>query len=311
MTDIITITLNPAYDLHYIIEDFQPYKENFVGSSTIESGGKGVNISRALHINGTANTAFVILGEENSAPFEKSIKAQGMNFVPVHVPGKIRENITIHTKNAPETRISLDDFSVGEEILDILGTKIKKCIGKGTVVAFSGRIPRGLKAERVIGFLKWLKDAGALLAVDCGSFGIKELSELKPWLIKPNEQEILSLCKGGVKTIDDALRAAGELASVGIDNVIVSMGGQGAVYVGKDTALIAQVPKITPVSTIGAGDSTVAGFVSAFAEGLEMPECLRRAVSFGTAACLTEGTQPPLPTYVERIMRSVTVTPAR
>ena len=307
MSNIITVTLNPAYDLHYTISNFRPYKENIVESALVESGGKGVNISRALSNNNKANTAFVILGRENCGQFEKSLQQWGLNYIPLYVPGKIRENITIHTKDAPETRICFDNFYLNDEQLGEFFDKLSGYIQNGTIVAFSGRIPRGISTENALSFLRKVKDAGALLAVDCCSFDIEALSELRPWLIKPNEQEIESLCKRTVTTIEDALSAAKQLASVGIGHVIVSMGGKGAAYVGCGGACAATAPAITPISTIGAGDSTVAGFISGFVDGLTFTDCLKRAIAFGTAACLTDGTLPPRPEDVTRLLHEVTM----
>lgn len=308
MSDIITVTLNPAYDLHYTISNFRPYKENIVETVLVESGGKGVNISRALLNNNKDSIAFVILGRENSDKFEKTLQQWGLKYIPMYVPGKIRENITIHPKNDPETRICLDNFYLNDEQLEEFFEKMSDYIQKGTIVAFSGRIPRGITTSNVLSFLHMAKDAGALLAVDSCSFDIEALSILRPWLIKPNEQEIESLCKKTITSLEDALSAAKMLASVGIDNVIVSMGGKGAAYVGCGAAYKATVPHIAPISTIGAGDSTVAGFISGFVDGLTLADCLKRAIAFGTAACLTEGTLPPRPQEVARLIQEVTVT---
>ena len=131
--------------------------------------------------------------------------------------------------------------------------------------------------------------------VDSNSFTPEDLTEIHPWLIKPNEQEIVSFLGTPVENAQDAANAAAELVKRGVaEEVMISLGGDGAVWSDGCNSLILSVPKLAhPVSTIGAGDSTLAGVLHATARGLDRETVLRTAVSFGTAACMTEGTLPP------------------
>ena len=108
---IITITLNPAFDVHCFSENFRPYHENLAKITASEAGGKGVNISRALTVCGTENLAFVVLGEENGDGFARAMSADGMTYRTISVAGRIRENITLHTDHADETRISFSGLN--------------------------------------------------------------------------------------------------------------------------------------------------------------------------------------------------------
>ena len=103
--NIITLTLNPAFDVHCFIKGFAPYHENLATITENDAGGKGVNISRALTSCGVENLALVVLGEENGESFTRSLEADGIIYRSISVKGRIRENITVHTDNAPETRI--------------------------------------------------------------------------------------------------------------------------------------------------------------------------------------------------------------
>ena len=108
--NIITITLNPAFDIHCHTEQFAPYHENLAKITARDAGGKGVNISRALAANSVPNTALVVLGEENAEDFRRSLSKSGVQTKEICVKGRIRENITLHTDHAPETRISFQGF---------------------------------------------------------------------------------------------------------------------------------------------------------------------------------------------------------
>ncbi len=309
MKRIFTVTLNPAFDLHYQMEHFEAEKENYVQGILCDAGGKGINISRALKVNGMDSTAYVILGEENGGSFEAGLRRDGLHYVPLYTPGRIRENITLHPAGAKETRISLDTFSVTPELLDELEAKLLAVAEAGDLVAFAGRNPRGLEKQQVIAFLKKLIAHGLRLIVDSNSFTPQDLQQIRPWMIKPNEQEIVSFLGKTVSDLQEAAEAAAALVQKGVsEQVMISLGGDGAVWSDGEEKKLLHIPKLEhPVSTIGAGDSTLAGFLCGSAKGLEISEVLRLAVSFGTAACMTPGTLPPLPEDVARVAEQVKV----
>ena len=295
MKHICTITLNPAFDLHYTMERFEIRKENYVQGILCDAGGKGINTSRALTVNGVENTAYVILGEENGAAFESALRKDGICYVPLYTPGRIRENITLHPQGDKETRISLDTFRISPSLLESLEQKMQTMLSQDCLISFSGRIPKGVEKSAVIAFLKRLIATGAGVIVDSGSFTPEDLREIHPWFIKPNEQEIVSFFGRELQSVADAADAARELVTQGVaEEVMISLGGDGAVWSDGNRKLILQVPRLEhPVSTIGAGDSTLAGLLAGCAKGLSVEDRLALAVSFGTAACMTEGTLPP------------------
>ena len=309
---ICTVTLNPAFDLHYQMEKLEIHKENYVQAVRCDAGGKGINTSRALTVNGVENTAYVILGEENGASFEAALRKDGIRYLPLYTPGRIRENMTLHPAGDKETRISLDTFSVTPALLEALEHQLEPLLTEGCLISFSGRIPRGVEKNTVIAFLKRLIDAGASVIVDSGSLTPEDLRKIHPWFIKPNEQEIVAFLGREIRSFFDAADAAKKLVTQGVAReVMISLGGEGAVWSDGTRALILQVPRLEhPVSTIGAGDSTLAGLLAGCAKGLSKEECLAFAVSYGTAACMTEGTLPPRPEDIQEVLKQVRVTEA-
>jgi fructose-1-phosphate kinase PfkB-like protein len=132
--------------------------------------------------------------------------------------------------------------------------------------------------------------------------------EVHPWLIKPNQEEISEYLDCPIDTVEQAVEKAALFARQGIANVMVSFGEQGALLLREDECYIAKPPVIHAVSTIGAGDSSLAGFIAATARQEAPAGCLRNAVAYGTAACLTEGTLPPTAGDIAAIYPQVTVT---
>ena len=310
MKQIKTVTLNPAFDLHYYMEQFEAKKENYVQSILCDAGGKGVNISRALIVNGTYNTAYIILGEENGAAFEAQLRRDKLNFVPLYTEGRIRENITLHPKGEKETRISLDTFSVPANMLKRMDEALHQGTTEGCLLAFAGRLPRGIDKNQAIDFLKAQIAAGAKVIVDSNSLSPEDLQQIRPWFIKPNEQEITAFLGRSVENTTDAAYAAKELVEKGVaEEVMISLGGDGAVWSNGKKMLVLNIPKLEhPASTIGAGDSTLAGLLAATARGADCKEALCNAVAYGTAACMTPGTLPPRPEDVAEVLAKVTVT---
>ena len=301
---IYTITLNPAYDVHAGAERLVLGRENLARVTSRDAGGKGINISRALSENGIENVAVAVVGGENCADFKALIGEYGIDCLFIEKHGRIRENMTIHADGG-ETRISFEGFSLSNEVLDEVGALIE--VDRETVVTFTGSVPNGVDISACKAFLVGLKARGARVVIDSKSFTLDDMIEVKPWLIKPNGEEIEVYSGKTVENFEDCRYFAEVLCEKGIENVMISLGERGAMLLNSEGAFIAEPPAVSVVSTVGAGDSAIAGFISAFACGHGSEECLRRAVTFGTAACLREGTAPPRKKDIDDIMDKVRV----
>jgi 1-phosphofructokinase len=307
MQQIVTITLNPAFDVHYEVERFELGKENYSSRRIVNAGGKGINISRALLVNGLDSLAVVVMGQENAGEFKAILDVEGLRYLEFPCPGAIRQNITIHPAEGLETRLSLDTFSLDVSVLQTIREALLPLIHPGTVVAFAGRVPKGVPLEVVKQLFSALQSQGALLVLDSNSFALQDLAEIRPWLIKPNEYELEALLGRKIEAIGEVRQAAQELHQQGIANVLISLGEQGLVYAGAKLCCHVWVPKITPLSTIGAGDSVLAGYLLAQAKAADQQETVRTAAAFGTAACLTPGTDPPQPEAVAQLKAQMEV----
>lgn len=300
---IVTLTLSPAYDLHCRCDTYQSERENLAHILSLDAGGKGINISRALGAVGTENDAIVLVGKENGDSFLTALAREGLRTLPFFVDGRIRENITLHAEGQKETRISFPGFHVGDGVLDAVESKIFSVIGEeDAIITLTGSLPEGIGKPEVKAMLARLKAHGAGIVVDSRSFDLFDLVEIAPYLIKPNEEEIVTYMKRPIETVEDAIAAAKELHGRGIESVMVSLGGRGAVLACKDGTFFAEAKSITPISTVGAGDSSIAGFLSALVQGKTPEDCLRYAVAFGSAACLTEGTAAPRKEDIDRLL---------
>ena len=248
------------------------------------------------------------MGRENCAEFEKELKRQNITYKALYADGKIRENITLHLYMDKETRISLDSFEMSVGTLKALFDLIEKDTDGGTVVAFSGRLPRGISEETAAQQLLRLKEKGARLAIDCNSLSIDTLKRIRPWFIKPNEQEVEAFFGRPVQNAREAADFALELVRCGSsEQVMISLVSSGCAFADGQRRFTVSVPKIEVKSTIGAGDSTVAGFIAAIQDGLDTESALAFACACGSAACLTHGTNPPKKEDTEKLLEKITV----
>ena len=289
---IITLTLNPAIDVHAKCDDFGEQKESIASIMSRDMGGKGVNLSRALLSSGIKHQCLVVVGDENGEEFVSGLKGDGLDLTVVQTSGRIRENITIHQKGKKETRLSFEGFQATNELLD----KVKKAIPSNltdTILTFTGSAPNGIAKEKLIEFLQEMKNRGAKLVLDSRTLSIENIISLSPWLIKPNEDEAKTY--SGKEITDEivAQEVARTFYKAGVENVLMSLGSRGAVLSCEEGDFYKKAPNIKAVSTIGAGDSMIAGFIAKSIEGGSKQNCLSYAIACGSSACLEEGTKAP------------------
>ncbi len=302
---IVTLTLSPAFDVHCEAAHLELYHENAVMLRRREAGGKGVNISRALSQNGIENLAFLLLGDENADSFRALLQDAGIVYRAMTVPGRIRENLTIHTANGAETRISFHGFSVDKAVFSRIKEALLEILDADSILTLTGRVPNGLDLCEIKSFLKQMREIGVKLVIDSASFTVEDLCEVRPWLIKPNEEEISRYAGTAVQEFADVCAFAEKLQCSGIDHVMVSLGAKGAMLVSAEGTFVATPPQLCAVSTIGAGDSSIAGFLAAWCEGKCAAECLVQAVAYGSAACLHPETAAPRREEIEHIRKSI------
>jgi len=305
---IITITLNPAYDVYWNINSFTPYGENYVTSSSVSVGGKGINISRVLKSVGFDSIAYAIIGKENSGPFKDALVDEGISSKTFETDGKIRENVPIITEDKPETRVSFSNFMINESYLHKIAHELDKDCDRDTIVAFSGRLPQGISVAAACDFIHHIRKITDFIVLDCNTFSINDIQQLRPWLIKPNKREAEILYGAKIENMSDAIEAATYMSEKGCANVLITLGKNGAVYTDGNIIRTVNAPKIKLVSSVGAGDATVAGFCRAYASGCDIDQCLKEAITMGTATCLQPGTNPPLIDDIRKILGQVDIT---
>lgn len=299
---IYTLTLSPAYDVHARCGEFAAGRENLAEITSREAGGKGINISRALLAIGVESTPIVLVGEENSEEFEAALERDGLKPLIIRTSGRIRENLTLHSKDG-ETRISYKGPVAPKELVSILKSSINPhpC----DVLTLTGRLPEGISPEDLLPLLTELRESGVRIVLDSHSYSSEDVRQARPWLIKPNREEIYEYLGIRINSLEDAIRHKDKILLLGAENALVTLDRDGAVLIGADDAISLHAPEVCAISSIGAGDAAVSGFIWAHTLGEVKKDALARAVAFGCAAVLTKGTEPPRREDIIRLFNKI------
>jgi 1-phosphofructokinase len=302
---IVTLTPNPSVDRTVALTSRLERGAVLRAESVIsQSGGKGVNISRAAVAAGLRTIA--VLPAEKDDPYVLELLRDGIDCRPERPAGPVRVNITITEPDGTTTKINSPGAIADDDSLDRLKVALHQRAGQAEWVVLAGSLPPGAPAGWYADLVEDLSGTTARVAVDTSEEPLAALAaslhRAAPDLMKPNGEELASLTGADPDAIEADPRAAAKAATVlveqGVGAVLVTLGGHGAVLVTSGGAWHATPPPTTVVSTVGAGDSSLFGYLLGDHRGLEPAERLRLAVAYGSAAAGLPGTTIPTPDHI-------------
>lgn len=301
---IVTVTLNPSFDKSIFINDFKLDSVNKISGTRIDPGGKGINVSKVLNVLGCENIATGIAGLYEYDTYEAMLDFIGINSDFVIEKGSIRTNIKINDPiSGTTTDINEAGMSHSEKALTQLKNKLLS-YDDDTVFVISGSI--GSKTDpKFIGEL--ISQLGNRVIVDTSGAALKEAVKAKPYIIKPNINELSELMGKRFSGGFDIIKSAKELVSTGIHGVMVTMGGDGLLYVTENGTYLSTGMKVDVRCTVGAGDAVTAGIAYSVENNMCDKELVPLAVALGTAAVTTDGSQAPRLSDIEYYMDMVEV----
>lgn len=289
---IATVTLNPAIDKSVAVRGFEIGKTNRGTVERLDAGGKGINVARALQRWGFEVCALGLLAGNNGRFILDALVAEGIPSDFVIVPGETRVNLKIHDPvRGTETELNEPGFRVAAEHLQELKRKIQDYALKCKVMVFSGSLPPDVPPAIFTEMIRIAKSHGAKCFLDTTGPGLEKGLAAGPFLIKPNRAEVEDLLKGAFRTQRGLVEAARALIRMGSEQVVISLGAEGAVGVTKDEALFARPPAVKVRSSVGAGDTMVAAMAHAAVEVMPFRQAFRMAVAASAATVALEGTE--------------------
>jgi 1-phosphofructokinase len=307
---IATLTLNPAIDHTIAIPHFQTDRVNRVEWEQFDAAGKGVNVASFLAAFGCSVTVSGFLGMENAKFFQDFFVQKSIGDRFVLVPGKNRVNIkVIDAEQDQITDINFPGHSPVASDIAKLYQAIDQLTAECDWFILSGSIPASVPTDIYAKLIDRLKVAHKTVILDASGDSLRQAVPLIPYAIKPNLAELQELLGKPLEGQKEVVEAAHELLDRGISTVIVSMGAQGAIFAEKNVTLSALPPKVEVVTTVGAGDAMVAGFVAGKLQGLALADCARLATAFSMGALSQVGARLPPQETIASFMSQVEITP--
>ncbi|MDV3123306.1 1-phosphofructokinase family hexose kinase [Mycobacterium sp. 21AC1] len=308
---IVTVTPNPSLDRTVTLSS--PLTRGAVqrvDSVTVEPGGKGINVARALtlaHVD-----ALAVLPCADDDPLLSALSARAVPFRGVPIAEPVRTNLAITESDGTTTKLNERGARLDAAALDALTRCVLATAQHAAWVVLSGSLPPGVPDDWYAELVALLAPMTCRVAVDTSEAPLAALAAAfdvaAPDLIKPNAEELAGLVDGSAAELEDAVAqgdpspvvaAAGHLVDRGVGTVLATLGAAGAVLVNSTGAWLATPPPIAPRSTVGAGDASLAGYLRAAVGGAEPPRCLRMAVGYGSAAAALPGSALPSPEQLD------------
>ena len=277
---IATVTLNPAFDLVGRLARIEIGEVNTVETLGLYPAGKGINVAKVLADLGAKLSVTGFLGEENQGDFVQAFAQNGVEDKFYRIAGKTRINVKITETEADVTDLNFLGFEISEQDWEAFTHQSQTWESQYDLVAVCGSLPRGVTPEQFAAWLESLHQQGLKVVLDSSNAALTAGLTAHPWLVKPNRRELEVWAGRSLHTVEEVIEAAEQLRSHGIEHVIISMGEKGSVWLNSEGVLQAQPPHCeNVVSTVGAGDSMVAGLIYGFSQGWSK----KKTLSFASA----------------------------
>lgn len=284
---IYTVTFSPSLDYVVKVNDFALGKTNRTEYESISPGGKGINVSTVLTNLGVDTVAIGFCGGFTGDALTSMLSQRGLKTDLIPTEGLNRINIKLKTDC--ETEINGQGVVVTPAALAALFDRIDAIVPGDTLV-LAGTVPKTLPADIYEQILRRLDGKGVSVVVDATGALLQKVLPFRPFLIKPNRDELSDLFDAEIKTLDDVFDYAKQLQQMGARNVIVSMGGEGAALLSEESVrFYCPAPQGTVVDTVGSGDSMVAGFLAGYLQTSDKLRAFLQGVAAGSASAFREG----------------------
>lgn len=292
---ITTVTLNPAMDRTYFLEDWRLRQINRVQRKTVQPGGKGINAAQIARLLGEQVTATGFLGAEAEPFFRRTLLGVGVvpDFVPVR--GEIRQNLTLLGSGIEQTAILEPGPEISHYELATLEEKVTLLAGQSLMVILSGSLPPGVPTDVYERLIHKIREVGSDAILDTSGEPLRLGCQAGPILVKPKLTELEEVLGESLTSEEQWIEAGREVIKWGAGMVLISLEMEGSLLVTSGEALRIFCPQVQSVNTVGWGDSLVAGVAVGLIRGMDLPDCVRlgTAAASVNAQCLGGGECDP------------------
>lgn len=291
MKKVLTVTLNPSLDKTFNLDTFHPGKVNRAFEWRIDAGGKGINVSRALTNFKTANLAVGITGGENGKLLKKLLLEESVESDFLEVEGNTRMNYKIFDKSTNDTTdLNEAGIPMTDDIMKNFMEKYRKNLALADYVVLAGSLPPGCDISIYKTLAEEASKQKVRVILDAEGKTLSEGIKAMPFAIKPNIHEFEDLCGKTMKNRADILNGIKEVHESGVEFVVVSMGGDGAIFMQGNVAYKTTPLSVERKSTVGCGDSVVAGLCYSLINGFDLKKTAMICAAAGSVTASKDGT---------------------
>ncbi|GIV16410.1 MAG: tagatose-6-phosphate kinase [Armatimonadota bacterium] len=306
---ILSVTLNPSVDRLIYVKQLVPHDTNRILRIEEDVGGKGINVARVLKRLGVPVVATGFLGGRTGRYVQHELsETDRVECRFVWVKGDTRTNLAIQEEDgSPPTALNERGPQISAQELNALLQIVENLSRNAQFVALGGSLPPGVPADIYATLGEIASRHGAKVVLDADGEPLLQGLKASPYLIKPNENETERLLGRAIDTLEDAARAAQELHNNGVPIVIVSIGEKGAAIASAEGCWVAVPPEVRTVSTIGSGDSMIAGVLSVLVHDDTVEEAIRWGTAAGAATAMTDGSDIGTAEQIHELLPQVEV----
>ena len=281
---VLTVTLNPALDMTAQLTALKPGAVNLVTNSHLHAAGKGINVARVLNDLGHPVTVTGLLGEDNQDRFVELFTQRGINDAFVRVPGVNRQNVKLVEQSRRVTDLNFPGISATDDAIERFASRLATLAQSHELIVVAGSLPPGLPVDTFRQWLHMLRDQQKKVILDSSGAALNAGLAASPWLVKPNQEELSQWAGAPLHSEAELMAAGDQLAASGIKHVVISRGEQGVLWYHHRCWYRATPPPVPVVSTVGAGDTLVAGMCHGISLGLKHSDTLALATALSALA---------------------------
>lgn len=302
---ITTVCMNPSFDRTVSVDAMTIGGTNRIRTSRIDLGGKGINVAVVAQRLGLMVRCIGCMGDENAQALESLMEKESLAHRFLTVQGRVRTNTKIVSLDGqPVTELNEAGAPMTQADLAAFFAMAEKAAADSDCAVITGSLPPGCPEGT---YRELIRAIGVPCILDVGGRELTLGLAAHPLLVKPNRDELAAAVGHALETLSDVRHAAETLLEGGAQNVLVSLGGDGALLVTPSECRYAPAIPVTVHSTVGAGDAMVGGLLAGLRAEGTMEGALRYAVAAGTSSVMTEGTQLIVPEDYQALLEKVII----
>jgi len=287
---MITVTLNPSIDRRYNIKSFERGKVFRANDFQYTPGGKGLNVAKVIKTLNEPVIATGFLGGRSGSYIEEKLDEMNIRHKFISIDGETRSCLAIISDDGSQTEILESGPLISQTDMQRFYKLYEELIRQDEIICISGSMPKDVDIETYKNLIEKANKEGKKILLDTSGEALKKGMEARPYLIKPNKEELENLIGNAISTEEGIIKAVSPMIKEGINIVAVSLGREGCLVFNDNYMYRVRTPKVKAVNPVGSGDAMIAGFAVSLKRNYGFENMLKLAAACGTANALEEET---------------------